>query len=141
MNTTACNLTAANEHNGSIVRVLRPGTKVLHFLDQAFYARVGLQEVLNQAGGPVFFVLLVHRFRDAVCIKQQLGAGLKLDAVLRVRRRTQTQRQTGIDIQERAVAINEQRAQVAGAGKRHLTRAGLQYAVDHRDKFAFREVL
>src|ERR1700735_136807 len=79
---------------------------------------------------------MIHCLGDSVRIEEELSAWRESDLVFGIRGRYQPERQAGIDIKKRALAIDEKRPQMSGTGNRDLSRVGIEYTVDHGDEFS-----
>src|ERR1700755_187336 len=96
--------------------------------------------MLQQASRTILLLNAIHRFGDAVGIKQQWSAGIERDGVLRVRGWSQAKRQAGIQFQKRTMMIDEQWTRMSGTDQGKLARAGVEHSVDHGDEFSRREI-
>jgi len=96
-------------------------TKLAHLFNQPIHARVRLHEVLKEPRRTVFFIAAVRGFSDAIGIEQQMCARFKVERVLGVGGGSKPQRQPWFYVEESVVAVDQQRAQVPGAGDGHFT--------------------
>src|SRR5271156_933296 len=87
---------AADEDSRRIVGSIRSSAETLDIGDKAVDAGPRPQKVFDEASRTILFLCATHGFRDAVGIKQQLGAGGERNGALWVRGHPEAKRQAGI---------------------------------------------
>src|ERR1700733_6764582 len=91
-----CYLATADEDGCCIVGSIRSSAEALYVRDKAVHGGPWPQKVLDETSRTILFLCAIHSFRNAVGIKQQLGAVGERDRALWVRGYPEAKRQAGI---------------------------------------------